>query len=62
MLEKLGRFAVRRRRGILIGTLLIVIVASALGGGVFGRLSGGGFSDPNAENNGRQPTSNSSQD
>jgi putative drug exporter of the RND superfamily len=49
MLERLGRFAVRRRRWVLAGTFVGVVVAGALGGGVFDRLSGGGFSDPQAE-------------
>jgi hypothetical protein len=49
MLAAVGRFAVRWRRWVLAGTLLAVVVAGALGGGVFDRLSGGGFSDPDAE-------------
>jgi RND superfamily putative drug exporter len=49
MLGAVGRFAVRRRRWVLAGTLAAVVVAGALGGGVFDRLSGGGFSDPDAE-------------
>lgn len=49
MLQRLGEFTVRRRRWVLVATLLAVIVAGALGGGVFDRLSGGGFSDPDAE-------------
>jgi hypothetical protein len=49
MLAALGWFAVRRRRWVVAGTLLGVVAAGALGGGVFGRLSGGGFSDPDAE-------------
>jgi RND superfamily putative drug exporter len=48
MLGALGRFTVRRRRWVLTGTLLAVAAAGVLGGGVFGRLSGGGFSDPDA--------------
>jgi putative drug exporter of the RND superfamily len=49
MLAAVGRFAVRRRRWVLATTLLGVVVAGALGGGVFDRLSAGGFSDPDAE-------------
>jgi RND superfamily putative drug exporter len=49
MLQRLGRFTVRRRRWVLAGTLMAVIVAAAVGGGVFERLSGGGFTDPDAE-------------
>jgi putative drug exporter of the RND superfamily len=49
MLGALGRFTVRRRRWVLTGTLLAVVAAGVLGGGVFGRLSGGGFSDTDAQ-------------
>src|ERR671919_2757149 len=49
MLSRLGRFTVRRRRWVIVGTLLGVVVAGVLGGGVFERLSGGGFADPDAE-------------
>jgi RND superfamily putative drug exporter len=49
MLRRLGRFTVRRRRWVLVTTLVGVVVAGAFGGGVFDRLSGGGFNDPGAE-------------
>jgi RND superfamily putative drug exporter len=49
MLGRLGHFTVRRRRWVLAGTLIGFLAAGALGGGVFDRLSGGGFSDPAAE-------------
>ncbi|MGH2686242.1 MAG: MMPL family transporter, partial [Actinomycetota bacterium] len=49
MMRALGRFTVRRRRWVLVGTLVGVIAAGAFGGGVFDRLSGGGFSDPDSE-------------
>jgi RND superfamily putative drug exporter len=49
MLGRLGRFTVRRRRWVLAATLVGFLSAGALGGGVFDRLSGGGFSDPAAE-------------
>src|SRR5438093_3857387 len=49
MLERLGRFTVRRRRWILIGTVIGVLLAGAFGGSVVQRLSNGGFTDPNAE-------------
>src|SRR5688572_14632301 len=49
MLGRLGRFTVRRRRWVLAGTLVGFLAAGALGGGVFDRLSGGGFDDPAAE-------------
>ncbi|MEU8273678.1 MMPL family transporter [Microbispora bryophytorum] len=47
MFGALGRFAVRRRRLILLGALLFTVVAGVWGAGVFGRLGGGaGFDDP----------------
>lgn len=49
MLRSLGRFTVRRRRWVLASTLAAVVVAGFFGGGVFLRLSSGGFSDPDAE-------------
>jgi RND superfamily putative drug exporter len=49
MLRCVGRFTVRRRRWVLVATLLAVVVAALFGGGVFARLSPGGFSDPDAE-------------
>ena len=49
MLGRLGRFTVRRRRWVLVGTLVGFLVAGVLGGGAFDRLSGGGFDDPAAE-------------
>ena len=49
MLQRLGWFTVRRRRWVLVITLLAFLAAGALGAGVFDRLSGGGFSDPAAE-------------
>src|SRR5918996_1910100 len=49
MLERLGRFTVRRRRWILIGTVVGLIVAGAFGGSVIDRLSNGGFTDPASE-------------
>jgi RND superfamily putative drug exporter len=49
MLERLGRFAVRRRRWILVGTAIGVVLAAAFGGSVVKKLSNGGFTDPNSE-------------
>ncbi|GAA4556296.1 MMPL family transporter [Planotetraspora kaengkrachanensis] len=47
MFGDLGRFAGRRRRWIMVGTLLIIAFAAVWGTGVFGRLGGGaGFDDP----------------
>ncbi|MCU1376237.1 MAG: putative rane protein [Actinomycetia bacterium] len=49
MFSRLGRFAVRRRRLILVLTGLFLVVSAAAGGGVFNALKGGGFDDPHAE-------------
>ena len=49
MLRKLGRFSVRRRRWVLVATLILIVVAGAVGGGVAQHLSSGGFDDPGAE-------------
>jgi RND superfamily putative drug exporter len=49
MFSRLGSFAYRRRRWVLVGSGLFVLVAALMGTGVFGRLSAGGFEDPSAE-------------
>ena len=50
MFRRLGEFTVRRRRAVLICTFVFVIAAAVIGGGgVFGKLKGGGFADPGAE-------------
>ena len=49
MLERLGRFTVRRRRAVLAVTALALVVAAAVGGGVASRLSSGGFTDPGSQ-------------
>jgi RND superfamily putative drug exporter len=49
MFERLGLVVVRRRKSILVGSLMFVVLAGVLGGGVAERLSNGGFDDPNAE-------------
>src|SRR5919106_1195907 len=49
MFERLGKAVIRRRRLILVGSLLFVVLAGAFGGGVAEPLSNGGFDDPNAE-------------
>ncbi len=48
LLTRTGRFAVRRRRGVLLVALAFAIVAGAVGGGVFARLGNAGFQDPSA--------------
>jgi RND superfamily putative drug exporter len=49
MLTRLADLVVRRRIAILLVTLLGLVLAGALGGGVASRLSSGGFDDPGAE-------------
>jgi RND superfamily putative drug exporter len=45
----LAERVVRRRRIVLVVTGLLVVVAGVVGTGVFDKLSGGGFQDPDAE-------------
>jgi RND superfamily putative drug exporter len=45
-LTRAGRLATRRRRAVLLLALAFAVVAGAIGGGVFPRLSSSGFSDP----------------
>jgi RND superfamily putative drug exporter len=49
MLARLSNLVVRRRVAILVLTVLGLVLAGALGGGVASRLSSGGFEDANAE-------------
>jgi RND superfamily putative drug exporter len=49
MLERLGRFLLRRRWAVLAATLVAVVVAGAFGGSAVTRLKSGGFDDPAAE-------------
>ncbi len=49
MFSRLGSFAVRRRRAVLVLTAVFFVAAAVLGGGVFDKLSTGGFQDPEAE-------------
>ncbi|MEQ4304724.1 MMPL family transporter [Plantactinospora sp. B6F1] len=49
MFRRLGHFVVHRRRLVLALTVLFVVAAGAAGSGVFSRLGGGGFADPDAE-------------
>ena len=48
MLERLARFVVRRRRLVLLGAVLFLVVAGAIGGSVAQHLQSGGFEDPGA--------------
>ncbi len=49
MFTRIGQFTVRRRRFVLVLTVVVVILAGVLGGAVFDRLSTGGFEDPDSE-------------
>src|SRR5207253_838520 len=49
MLVRLGQFTVRKRRIILIASIILFAIAGAIGGGVADHLSSGGFDDPGAE-------------
>ncbi len=49
MFTKLGNLIVRRRRSVLVATLLGLVVAIVLGAGVFSALTNGGFDDPSSE-------------
>ncbi len=49
VLTRLGLFIVRRRRAILVGAVLFVVVSFAVAGGVASRLTSGGFADPSSE-------------
>ena len=46
MLVRLARAVVRRRKEVLVGTLILLVLAGFFGGKVVSRLSGGGFTDP----------------
>jgi len=48
-MERLGRMLVRRRKAVLIATLVFVLGAAMIGGGVISRLRSGGFADPGSE-------------
>ena len=49
MLKRLARSLIRRRKAVLVGALLFVLVAGAFGGNVASRLSAGGFDDQSLE-------------
>ena len=49
MLQRIGRFVIRRRKPVLIGAVLLFVVAGAYGGPVSEHLSSGGFDDPASE-------------
>ncbi len=49
MFTRLGHLVVRRRRMVLVTTLMGLVVAIVLGSGVFAELTNGGFDDPDSE-------------
>jgi RND superfamily putative drug exporter len=49
MLERLGGAMVRRRWGVLVVTGVLLVLAAGFGGGVFGAVKSGGFTDPAAQ-------------
>src|SRR5947208_13808860 len=49
MLERLGGAMVRRRWVVLVATAGLVVLAAVFGGGVFGAVKSGGFTDPAAQ-------------
>ena len=49
MLQRLGWFTVRHRKGVLAASVVFLLVSGILGGSVVEELTGGGFEDPDAE-------------
>ncbi len=49
LLGRLAQGVVRRRRAVLAATVGFLVVGGAVGGGVAGHLSAGGFEDPGSE-------------
>jgi putative drug exporter of the RND superfamily len=49
MLRRLGRFTVRRRKSVLVGSVAFFAVAAVFGGPVADSLTSGGFDDPTSE-------------
>ncbi|MFC4329083.1 MMPL family transporter [Streptomyces andamanensis] len=49
MFEALGRFLFRRRKPLLVLTLLFAVLSGAYGVGVFGDMKPGGFEDPGSD-------------
>lgn len=49
MFEALGRFLHRRRKPLLVLTLLFAVLSGAYGVGVFGDMKPGGFEDPGSD-------------
>ena len=49
MFTRLGNLVVRRRRTVLVLTMVVLAVSAVIGSSVFARLSAGGFEDPDSE-------------
>jgi RND superfamily putative drug exporter len=49
MFEKLGHTLVRRKKSVFAIYLIGILLAGAIGSGVFSRLESGGYSDPNSD-------------
>ena len=49
MLTRLAHFVTRRRKAVLVGALIVLIAAGAVGGSVSSKLSSGGFDNPSSE-------------
>ena len=49
MFEKLGHSLVRRKKSVFAIYLVGILLAGAIGSGVFSRLESGGYSDPNSD-------------
>jgi putative drug exporter of the RND superfamily len=49
MFEKIGHTIVRRKKAIFSIYIIGIILAGAIGTGVFGKLDSGGYSDPNSD-------------
>src|SRR4051812_17278758 len=49
MLDRLARSVVRHRIAVLVGTVVFIVVAGAVGGSVSKHLTTGGVGDPHAE-------------
>ncbi len=49
MFTRIGHLTVRRRRTVLVVSVVALVLAGVVGGSVFARLSGGGFDDPDSE-------------
>src|SRR4051794_5358505 len=49
MFTRLGTFTVRRRKGVLAASVLVLLLAGVLGSSVLSHLSGGGFDNPSSD-------------